>query len=153
VVREPAASYGGSGWLCGHPDDYDCEYCVDLVQLRAFLRPTQPGVVEVLALDEDGPTRRKFLARLQGEITKRGTIDVLRHGVKDGPHHVDLFYGTPSPGNAVAPSATRRTASRSRGSCATAATRRGAHWTWASSLTAYVTTFRVEEQPHQADGR
>jgi len=102
VVREPAASYGGSGWLCGHPDDYDCEYCVDLVQLRAFLRPTQPGVVEVLALDEDGPTRRKFLARLQGEITKRGTIDVLRHGVKDGPHHVDLFYGTPSPGNAVA---------------------------------------------------
>ncbi len=35
---------------------------------------------ESLALDEDGPTRRKFLARLQGEITKRGTIDVLRHG-------------------------------------------------------------------------
>jgi type I restriction enzyme, R subunit len=102
AVREMAASYGGSGWLCGHPADYDREYCVDLVQLRAFLRSTQPRVVEVLALDEDGPTRRKFLARLQGEITKRGTIDVLRHGVKDGPHHVDLFYGTPSPGNAVA---------------------------------------------------
>lgn len=49
-----------------------------------------------------GATRRKLLARLQGEITKRGTIDVLRHGIKDGPHHVDLFYGTPSPGNAKA---------------------------------------------------
>jgi len=102
VVREPAASYGGSGWLCGHPDDYDREYCVDLVQLRAFLRATQPEVAEALAPDEGGPARRKFLARLQGEITKRGTIDVLRHGVKDGPHHVDLFYGTPSPGNAGA---------------------------------------------------
>ena len=51
---------------------------------------------------EDGPTRRKFLARLQGEISKRGVIDVLRHGVKHGPHQLDLFYGTPSPGNAKA---------------------------------------------------
>ena len=30
---------------------------------------------------------------------KRGVIDVLRNGVKHGPHHIDLFYGTPSPGN------------------------------------------------------
>ena len=44
-------------------------------------------------------TRRRFLARLQGEITKRGTIDVLRKGIKRGPHHIDLFYGTPSRGN------------------------------------------------------
>jgi type I restriction enzyme R subunit len=102
VVSEPAASYGGSGWLCGYPDDYDREYCVDLAQLRAFLHATQPEVAEALGLDEDGPARRKFLARLQGEITKRGTIDVLRHGVKDGPHDVDLFHATPSPGNAAA---------------------------------------------------
>ena len=68
-------------------------------QLAAFLRTTQPEATESLALNEDGPTRRKFLARLQGEITKRGTIDVLRHGIKHGPHHLDLFYGTPSPGN------------------------------------------------------
>ena len=46
--------------------------------------------------------RRKFLARLQGEISRRGVIDVLRKGVKDGPHHVELFYGTPSPGNPAA---------------------------------------------------
>ncbi|MCC6380611.1 MAG: type I restriction endonuclease subunit R, partial [Burkholderiales bacterium] len=29
-------------------------------------------------------------------------IDVLRKGVKHGAHHVDLFYGTPSPGNTKA---------------------------------------------------
>ena len=46
--------------------------------------------------------------RLQGEIAKRGVIDVLRNGIKHGPHHVDLFYGTPSPGNAKAERALRR---------------------------------------------
>ena len=96
------ASRGGSGWICGSSDDYDREYCVDLVQLRAFLWATQAKIAEVLDLGQDGPIRRKFLARLQGEISKRGVIEVLRNGVKDGPYHIDLFYGTPSPGNAQA---------------------------------------------------
>ncbi len=43
--------------------------------------------------------RRKFLARLHGEISKRGAIDVLRHGVRHGAHGLELFYGTPSAGN------------------------------------------------------
>ena len=87
------------GWVCGNPHDYDREHCVDLAQLSAFLRETQPKTVEALDLGQDGPLRRKFLARLQGEISKRGTIDVLRKGIKHGPHHLDLFYGSPSPGN------------------------------------------------------
>jgi type I restriction enzyme R subunit len=100
VCERPAAY--GAGWVAGRPADYDREYCVDLAQLSTFLRATQPDVAEALDLDHDGPTRRKFLARLQGEISKRGTIDVLRNGIKHGPHHIDLFYGTPSPGNAKA---------------------------------------------------
>ena len=99
TVGEPAAGYGGVGWSGGNWLDYDREHCVDLAQLAGFLRATQPETVESLSLDENGPTRRKFLARLQGEIAKRGSIDVLRHGVKHGPHHLDLFHGTPSPGN------------------------------------------------------
>lgn len=97
-VQEQPAGYG-AGWVSGAPGDYDREYCVDLVQLAAFLHATQPEVCESLDLSHDSPTRRKFLARLQGEISKRGTIDVLRHGLKHGPHHITLFYGTPSPGN------------------------------------------------------
>ena len=93
---------GGAGWSGGNPHDYDREFCVDRVQLEAFLTSTQPDAVESLALDEDGPARRKFLARLQGEITKRGTIDVLRHGLRHGAHDLDIFYGTPSPGNVQA---------------------------------------------------
>jgi len=98
-VAEPAPSYAGADYTCGRPGDYDREYCVDLAQLRAFLDATQPDAAEALDLGTDSPTRRKFLARLQGEITKRGTIDVLRDGVRHGPHALDLFYGTPSAGN------------------------------------------------------
>lgn len=101
-VAETPASYGGVGWLPGDPADYDREYCVDLVQLTAFLRATQPKVADALDLDHDSPTRRKFLARLQDEVSKRGVVDVLRNGVQHGPHHIELFYGTPSPGNAQA---------------------------------------------------
>jgi type I restriction enzyme R subunit len=101
LATERPAIYG-AGWLPGRPKDYDREYCVDLEHLSAFMRNTQPDVAETLDLGQDGPTRRKFLARLQGEISRRGTIDVLRHGVKEGPHHIDLFYGTPSPGNEAA---------------------------------------------------
>ncbi len=97
-VRERPSNYG-VGWICGDPRDYDREYCLDLAQLSAFLRDTQPLVAESLDLGADGPTRRRFLARLQGEVAKRGTIDVLRGGVKHGPHQIDLMYGTPSPGN------------------------------------------------------
>jgi type I restriction enzyme, R subunit len=99
---EPTAGAEGAGWICGRPDDYDREYCVDIGQLLAFLVETQPEAFDSLQLEDDGPTRRKFLARLQGEISRRGTIDVLRHGIKHGQHTLDLFYGTPSPGNAKA---------------------------------------------------
>jgi type I restriction enzyme R subunit len=91
--------YGGTGWILGQVQDYDREFCVDLPQLRAFLSATQLKVAESLNLNSDSPSRRKFLARLQGEVSKRGVIEVLRHGIKDGPHHIDFFYGTPSPGN------------------------------------------------------
>ena len=90
------------GWIQGKPADYDREYAVDLEQLSTFLEKTQKEVAGLLDLHEDSPTRRKFLARLQGEITKRGVIDVLRKGVKHGPHHIDLFYGTPTVGNTKA---------------------------------------------------
>ena len=45
---EPRAAYGDVGWSPGSYHDYDREYCVDLVQLAAFLRATQPEVAEVL---------------------------------------------------------------------------------------------------------
>jgi type I restriction enzyme R subunit len=98
-VSEPRTKYGSAGWICGNAGDYDRQHAIDLMQLTAFLRDTQPEAAAALELGQDGPIRRKFLARLQGEIVKRGAIDVLRHGIKHGPHNIDLFFGTPSPGN------------------------------------------------------
>jgi type I restriction enzyme, R subunit len=89
-------------WILGNPQDYDRAFTMDLVQLRAFLAATQERLIQAFELDHDGPIRQKFLARLQGEIGKRGVIDVLRNGIKHGPHDVALSYGTPSPGNVKA---------------------------------------------------
>lgn len=87
------------GWIAGTNADYDREYAVDLKQLAEFLEQTQKETAADLQLRTDGPVRRRFLAQLQGEITRRGTIDVMRKGVNHGKHHVDLYYATPSPEN------------------------------------------------------
>jgi type I restriction enzyme R subunit len=99
---EPEPFVGLHNWLLGDPGSYDRVWTVDLVQLRTFVAATQPPLLAALDLENDSPARQKFLARLQGEISKRGVIEVLRHGLKHGPHDVDLFYGTPSPGNSKA---------------------------------------------------
>ena len=90
------------GWLAGDRHDYDRQHCVNLAKLKAFLDATQPEVADELKLDSDNPTRRAFLARLEKEVAARGVVDVLRHGVKHQKYSIDLFYGTPSPGNATA---------------------------------------------------
>ena len=87
------------GWLGGKSGDYDREYAVDLEQLATFVETTQEDAAVGLELRVDGPIRRKFLAQLQGEITRRGTIDVLRKGINHGKYQVDLFYGSASPEN------------------------------------------------------
>ena len=91
-----------AGYVQGDPQDYDREHAVDLTKLLQFLAATQPDTYEALGIDEEGPKRTQFLHRLQGEIAKRGVVDVLRGGIKHGPAHVDLFYGTPTPGNVKA---------------------------------------------------
>lgn len=103
TVAEAAPDPGGSGWFVGRPKSYDREFAVDVEQLFAFLQATQPEAFKALGISDYKETkntaRRKFLSRLQGEVTRRGVIDVLRHGIKHGPLSFDLFYGTPSPEN------------------------------------------------------
>ncbi|WP_420595120.1 type I restriction endonuclease subunit R [Deinococcus sp.] len=96
------ASLTANGWRPGSPHDYEREYAVDLTQITAFIEATQPTLVDAFDLRSASPVRHRFLSRLQGEITKRGVVDVLRKGVSHGPHHLDLFYATPTPGNAKA---------------------------------------------------
>ncbi len=93
-----------SGYFAGSPKDFDRAHAIDVPQLFAFLKVTQPDTFKKLAMTDDPRdfNRLRFLSRLSAEIGKRGVIDVLRKGVKDGPLEFHLFYGTPSPGNAKA---------------------------------------------------
>src|SRR5437867_2206372 len=104
LAESPEAT--GAGYFAGRPRDCDRAYALDVPQLFAFLRATQPDAFKKLAIPDTGDpkdiNRLKFLTRLSAEIGKRGVIDVLRKGVDHGPLHFDLFYGTPSPGNAKA---------------------------------------------------
>ena len=88
-----------AGYVQGNPKDYDREHALDWVQLQRFLEVTQPKTLASLGVGQEGPKRTQFLHRLQGEIARRGVVEVLRAGIKHGPAHIDLFYGTPTPGN------------------------------------------------------
>ena len=81
-----------SGYRQTEPGDFDRDHAVDPTVLLEFLCATQPKIVDALGIGEEGPKRLQFLHRLQGEISKRGIVDVLRRGIKHGPSDVDLFY-------------------------------------------------------------
>lgn len=105
-IAEHAPAYGGTGYIASNARDYDRAHALDVSQLFDFLRATQPEAFKKLAMtsahEAKDINRLKFLTRLSSEIGKRGVIDVLRRGVDHGPLHFDLFYGTPSRGNAKA---------------------------------------------------
>jgi type I restriction enzyme R subunit len=101
-VAESPLSYG-IGYFAGCPKDFSRDYALDLCQLFAFLRTTQPEALARLGdpdfADSKDSKRNKFLTRLSNEVRKRGVIDVLRRGVDDGPVHLELYYSSPSDGN------------------------------------------------------
>ena len=106
-VEQSDAAHGGVGYTAGSPQDYDRAQALDVAQLFAFLRATQPEAFARLGManahDPQDINRLKFLARVSDAVGKRGVIDVMRKGVAHEPAgHFDLFYGTPSPGNVKA---------------------------------------------------
>lgn len=98
--KPPLYSVAG-GYVAGDPRDYNRDVALDTVKLLAFLESTQHKIVEQLELGYEGIKQTQFLHRLQGEIAKRGVVDVLRKGVQHGPAHIDLYKFLPTPGNAT----------------------------------------------------
>lgn len=90
------------GWREGEEGAFNASYALDLDEFTAFVRATQPQLIESLGLEIESPKQHKFLARLQGEITRRGIVHALRNGLDHLGHHIDLYYPTPSVGNASA---------------------------------------------------
>ena len=91
-----------NGYEQGTNADYNREYAVDETRLFRFLQDTQPEALEKLGIFKSDIKKKQFLNRLQGELVKRGVIDVLRNGVKIYPANLIMFYLTPTENNAKA---------------------------------------------------
>lgn len=91
-----------NGYEQGTNADYNREYAVDETRLFRFLQDTQSDALEKLGVFKSALKKKQFLNRLQGEIAKRGIIDVLRNGVKIYPANLIMFYLTPTENNVKA---------------------------------------------------
>lgn len=91
-----------NGYEQGTNADYNREYALDETRLFRFLLDTQPTQMDKLGVFKSDQKKRQFLNRLQGELAKRGIIDVLRNGVKVYPADLIMFYLTPTENNVKA---------------------------------------------------
>lgn len=86
----------------GENADYNREYAIDETRLLRFLQETQPDEMDKLGVFKTDIKKKQFLNRLQGELAKRGIIDVLRNGIKVYPADLIMFYLIPSENNTKA---------------------------------------------------
>jgi type I restriction enzyme, R subunit len=89
------------GYRAGEPENFDPALGIDTYVLATFIGKTQGDEWEKLVMLHGGVTetaQRAFYARLAAELDKRGTVDVLRHGVIDQGVHVQLAYFRPAHG-------------------------------------------------------
>ena len=91
-----------NGYEEGNNADYNKEYAIDETRLFRFLQDTQPAQMGKLGVFQSEQKKRQFLNRLQGELAKRGIIDVLRNGIKVYPVDLIMFYLTPTENNVKA---------------------------------------------------
>src|SRR3990172_3001769 len=99
AVRETGESYGD--WIPGgyrkrvHPD-YDRALCLISRDVVDFILATQPKEWEKLKQHHGAELKDRFLKRLSSEIGRRGTLDVLRNGIKDSGCKFRLAYFRPA---------------------------------------------------------
>lgn len=86
------------GYLRRATEDYDRALCLDPDIVLRFVQSTQPQEWEKVSQQYGAKARERFLSRLKSELERRGTLDVLRKGVRDVGAHIDLAYFVPSSG-------------------------------------------------------
>lgn len=79
-----------------HKGAYDIRECIDVPMLFDFLEKSQPKEIEKLKENHGENYKAKFLLRLQKEIKEKGTVAVLRKGVKDLNTSLFLMYFEPN---------------------------------------------------------
>ena len=101
-VAEPVAGYGdalpGGYHRRDWQADYDRHRCLIPRDVIDFIYATQPKEWERLKQHHGAEVKEKFIARLSREIERRGTLDVLRKGIKDSGCKFRLAYFRPVSG-------------------------------------------------------
>jgi type I restriction enzyme, R subunit len=88
------------GYAKGKPRTFDRALGLDPGEVLAFIEATQPDQWRELAARHGGDqaARANFLKRLAAELDEHGTVDVLRHGVKDLGVEIRVTYFKPAHG-------------------------------------------------------
>ncbi len=88
------------GYAKGNPRTFDRTLGLEPGEVLAFVRATQETAWGALVARHGGEAAAEtnFLRRLAKELDERGTVDVLRHGVKDLGVEIRLAYFKPAHG-------------------------------------------------------
>jgi type I restriction enzyme, R subunit len=79
--------------------DFDALLGFDTAELFAFIEVTQASAWAKLVRahgGDEGRARQRFAQRLAQQIDERGTLDVLRHGIRDQNVEIRLSYRKPA---------------------------------------------------------
>ena len=100
LAVEPLDRYENApgGYRRRRPEDYNKELCLDPGMVIDFILATQPKIWERLKQHHGSEVKERFLRRLSSEIERRGTLDVLRNGIKDSGCSFKLAYFRPASG-------------------------------------------------------
>jgi type I restriction enzyme, R subunit len=101
TVREIRTAYGTltpGGYRRRAATDYDEERCLIPEDVVGFVQATQPKAWAKLRKLYGERTRTRFLRLLAREVDKRGTLDVLRKGLRDAGARIRLAYFRPPTG-------------------------------------------------------
>lgn len=100
-AQEEPAAFGAAppgGYNKRRLEDYDRSLCLIPRDVLDFIVATQSKEWEKLKQHHGAEVKERFLKRLAGEIERRGTLDLLRNGVKDSGCKFALAFFRPSSG-------------------------------------------------------
>jgi len=91
---------GEGGYVKGDPASFDRVLGLDTSELLRFIRSTQQADwLKLIGLHGgEAEAQAKFFDRLAKQLDQRGTVDVLRHGVKDLGVDIALAFFKPAHG-------------------------------------------------------
>src|SRR5437016_12576405 len=94
VLNQPRPLYGSAtsnltqdtvapgGYRKRKSEDYDKAHCLIQEDVLNFIYATQPKEWEKFKKQYEADARTRFFQRLAGELRTRGTLDVMRRGIK-----------------------------------------------------------------------